>query len=100
MSISSDYYNQRALAADDERSRFEQAQELTRAAAEQNRPKVDYKSTPNTRLGGDASALRDGKWHPEVEGLGEPHGFFYAFDYPVSLVIPKAEQQLLKRPPQ
>lgn len=72
-------------------------------------PSLPKTITPQTRLQGqqtkgdsvvvDARGFNDGKWHPEQEGLGEPHGFFYAFDYPVSLVIPRAEQSLLKRPP-
>lgn len=74
-------------------------------------PSLTKTITPNTRIAGQGSnrdsvvtnaqprAYNDGKWHPEEEGLGEPHGFFYAFDYPVSLIIPKAERSLLKRPP-
>lgn len=114
---SSDYYNRHSLAADDERSRFEQTQELMNVAnqgqALARYPNLPYSGHINsqTKIQGQHSTRdsvvtnaqprvhNDGKWYPEEEGLGEPRGFFYAFDYPVSLVIPKAEQALLKRPP-
>lgn len=30
------------------------------------------------------------------EPKGIPHGFFYSFDYPVNLIIPRGEQRSLK----
>lgn len=73
-------------------------------------PNLPYSKhiNPNTKIQGQYSTRdsvitdaqhNDGKWHPEAEGQGEPSGFFYAFDYPVSLIIPKAERSLIKRPP-
>lgn len=74
-------------------------------------PNLPNRITPETRIQGAQTtrdsvivnaqprSYNDGKWYPEEEGKGEPRGFFYAFDYPVSLIIPKLERSLIKRPP-
>jgi hypothetical protein len=68
----SDLYNRQAIAADEERSRLEQQQELARQSTVYEEPK--YPEGKNN-------------WQPS-EPLGPPHGFFYSFDYPVSLIKP------------
>lgn len=82
MGISSDFYNRQAIVRDEEISRREQEQELMRAAQEQNRsedPKQNGRG-----------------FYDDNEKTGSPHGFFYNFDYPVNLIIPRNQQRSLK----
>jgi len=114
----SDYYNRFAIASDETRSRVEQQQELMSSVSNQNQGLTRYPTLPytqhinsNTKIKGQHStrdsvivnaqgrAYDDGQWHPENEGQGEPHGFFYSFDYPVSLIVP-VNARSLNRPGQ
>uniref|UniRef100_A0A336JYU1 CSON008856 protein n=1 Tax=Culicoides sonorensis TaxID=179676 RepID=A0A336JYU1_CULSO len=80
----SDIYNRNAIARDEEISRREQEAELMRAAREEARladPRINGRST----------------YEPEEQELqGPPRGFFYNFDYPVNLIIPRSQQRSLK----
>lgn len=77
----SDVYNRQAIARDEEISRREQEQELMRAAQEETRSQDPHQI---------------GRSYDEQEPKGTPHGFFYSFDYPVNLIIPRSEPRSLK----
>lgn len=81
--INSDIYNRAAIARDEEISRREQEVELMRAAEEQARSQ-------------DAQQLARSTYEEPEKPQGIPHGFFYNFDYPVNLIIPRNEGRSLK----